>query len=140
MRRATLAITCAFALIGCNPPVEGGQKPEQRQSPSGPSSTFVTAANQFAGGETRAAIVGKVGTPDIDNVNCSKDIECRRKFFSLKYCFPDKTTCSKMVEYFLNRDDQLFQIQSDFPSITSRSFAKYQPSWLQQDAATPNPH
>lgn len=131
MMRSILALLSALCVAACGDPSPPPQEIVQ-QAPNVAASGSAQVSGVFVGGETRADVVRHMGQPHEENVVCSKDRECARKIVSLKYCFPDKATCSQSVEFALNQDDHLYRITSTAPAVPSASFPAYLPDWLKQ--------
>lgn len=130
-------ITALLALVvGCDQSTDGGVPPNQAPAtrpmvvPPQVPQAIVEAANRLDAGETRDAVIAKLGQPQYDEVMCSKDLACERKFVSLKYCFPKKDSCTNLIELLLNEQGRLFELHSNIREIPARTFPEHQPKWL----------
>lgn len=133
MKRCWLLAGAFLLLEACDAPSQSSTEPARPppRSNSHVSASFAEAVGRLAGGETRADLVAVLGAPTSEDVNCSKDRECSRKFFSLTYCFPDKDACSNgEVQLFLNERDQLFKVHSEITQVPQRDFPGHFPSWM----------
>lgn len=133
MRKTWLFAGALVLLQACDAPTQSGAEPARPPPKSNPhvSAAFVSAIERLTGGETRAELVAVLGSPTAEDVNCSKDRECSRKFFSVTYCFPDKDACSNGdVQLFLTEQDRLFKVHSEVTQVPQRDFPAHYPSWM----------
>ncbi len=99
---------------------------------------FAAKVNALRGGESPQQIKRLLGPPQQEDIQCSKDFECKRKHYLVGYCYPDVENCKSYVDFWFNnnrlpdKDDRgglLYGISSNVPEISPRDFDSYAPDW-----------